>query len=305
MEIYPLLSPIEAKARVALTFPAYQPLLGHETDGNRRVLACGPENQNNPGGLALAVVNIDDPSQGELLSVMVPKAYRLRGIGTSLVASAMHHAAEHGVTNFKCFYSAGIDGAKGLEAIFRRLGWPAPGIRGLSIKYSYEKFDENPPPWARVRPLRPEMELRRWHDLNPEQRDELVASNLEEHWIPDDLNPFDFDLREPFDQATSFVLLVNGKIRAWVLTHALSPKLLRFTNCYVHPSLHSSGRLLNLKVHVVNVMRTLGFSEGICTVSILHPPMYAFMLKYVAPYSLYTRELRECITQLEQPAGAK
>jgi GNAT superfamily N-acetyltransferase len=288
---FPLVPPGQRAGLEAMTFPAYQHLLACRQRDNWTVHAQVAAGKDGPAGLLLAVV---DPAagRGELLSLFVSAARRNNGIGRALLAAAADHWRGLGLREVETTFTTGTPGGDAFERVLAAAGWQAPVLRTVAVKCLHRDMVENPPAWLKLRPLPGHMQVLPWVEITAGQRAELAASQAAEHWIPDELNPFDFERRENPEPGTSVALAVDGCIRGWWMNHRLSPVLLRFTCCYIHPSLQRTGRLFHLTAECIRRMPEHGFTEGIFTVAVSQPFMHAFAKKRIAPHALYCRETK-------------
>ncbi|MGD9478627.1 GNAT family N-acetyltransferase [Shinella sp. G-2] len=78
-----------------------------------------------PVGLALALYR-KDRRQAELLSLAVDKAFRRRGVGTSILQSVEHHLRTDNISEISARFSDAMPGASAFGALTGGAGWNGP-----------------------------------------------------------------------------------------------------------------------------------------------------------------------------------
>jgi GNAT superfamily N-acetyltransferase len=268
------------------TFAALEPLL--QSAGTAGTIAVGLESEDGlmSAGLALGAIHADGGAT--LSSFFVRPAWRGRRLGQVLHAGFVQACRARGVHELAGTYMSGQDATPALEALLARCGWSVPQPSMLVVHASLESIRHAP--WIRAYPLPPGMEIVRWLDVTPSERDALLASDARQPWIAPDLRPFDHETAcEPH---TSLALRHQGEIIGWVINHQVG-EVLRYTCSFMHPRHQRLGRILLLYNEAVARMPAAGFSTGMWTVPMRHAGMVAFARRWMAPHATRFCETRK------------
>jgi GNAT superfamily N-acetyltransferase len=276
-----------------MTFGTYQPLLLAGPSGGRAV-AVGAYHEGKPVALALSEFT-GGAGTAEVLSLFCDPAHRRRGLGTALLAATERELAARGCRRATATWSSGAAGAAAVERILRARGWSPPQARMLLCR-----ADE---PFLRAPFLRPPLfplierglgdaEVFPWVRLSAADRASIARRQAESPWIPDDLRPelYEADL-EPL---TSFGLRVNGDVVGWLLTHRLSPLVVRYTCSFVRRDLAQRGAVLLLYGRAIRDQYAAlpKGTQAIWTVPMWHREMVDFVRQRMAPYLTSLSETR-------------
>lgn len=285
----------DASSFAAFTFPALRHFLntGENAHGGDCIrLAARVAGQQ--AGLLLGAL---DPRgvgerRAELLSVYVAEPFRQLGIATTLIERFASLSAESGARRMFARYTTGKKGTEVMEHIFRKTAWNPPESRMLSVKCSHAAVAASNPLWFRSRVMPKEYQMVKWIEVSEAQRAQLRESQAASPWVPEDLMPFQFEEQGAFEPVTSLALLRDGCLCGWVVTHALSKDVVRYTCSFVDMKLQRQGRLFHILGASVARMPLGGFTYGIWTVPVWHKPMHDFTLRRFGPIAEYVRETR-------------
>lgn len=270
------------------TFPALRPLLDRAGAGH--VVVVGADTVGGqPIGLALGAISTgpDGGRFAELLSLYVQPVARRRRIGAGLLAAFTDICRLQGLDEIRATYMTGQSSTPAVQALLARSGWSLPQPRMLVIQATLESIKAAP--WMKDYPLSEGMQIVRWMDLNEADRAGIRESQGSQHWIPDDLYPFDHEAHcEP---VTSLALKLNGQVVGWVINHRMD-NVLRYTCSFMHRRLQRMGRILLLYNESVARMPQAGLDTGMWTVPIWHAGMAAFARRWMAPYATRFEETR-------------
>lgn len=283
-----------------LTFPAYRHLLSLEPQPRHKQKMYGSTQPIQPLavaavadgaviGLALAELPIEGRGKPELLSVFVRQAVRRQGVGTRLVAEIAEEIAKLDFSVVTAIYMTGKPEIVGLEKIFWKQGWTPPDTRMTVLRLTADDLDKLS--WMHWTRMPKNYETILWTDVRPEDIEGLKASDEEEGWIPPDLRPWQHD-QNGFEPTTSMALKIDGRIVGWVVNHALSDTMVRYTSSYIHPDHWRRCALLRLWRASFLRMPDAGFSVATLTSHARHPQMVAFIRKHVAPVVSFAAETR-------------
>lgn len=306
------LAPAElAEVLSDLTFPAYRHLLNLEPQPRHQQKMHGAMQPIQPLavaavadgaviGLALAELPLDGVGTPELLSVFVRPVVRRQGVGTRLVAEIGEEIAKLDHSLVTAIYMTGKPEIVGLEKIFWKQGWAPPDTRMTVLRLTVEDLDKLS--WMHWTRMPKNYETVLWTDVQPDDIEALKTSDAEEGWIPSDLRPWRHD-QNGFEPTTSMALRIDGTVVGWVVNHALSDTMVRYTSSYIHPDHWRRCALLRLWRTSFLRMPDGGFSTATLTSHARHPQMVAFIRKHVAPVVSFAAETRGTHKDLGSPTA--
>ena len=197
-----------------------------------------------------------------ILSVVVAKPLRRQGLGRLLLAHAEHWAKSHQL--------AGLNLPVPLQSNFRNAlfrltstdhGWTAtPGkvIVGLSVSTAVEALLQRLENVVSRQGLNAAWQMTDFPEQQTEALQERItmaeAGQLASPW-----NPEDEDCQWQPAVKYSRLLLHQGEIVGWLITHFVSPDCLRYAKFWVDPGWEHSGAPLAM---LASVMRSAHFSGG-------------------------------------------
>lgn len=287
---------ISSAALAGMTFPTFRFLLDRATvpEGVEVHRFVAIDSSGEPLGLWLGTREKSDPGADIILrSLFVVPEARNRGLATALMGQAITELAQAGEKRISVNFTDGKPAIEWFEKVLRKSGWSVPEPKMVLIKCDFDQITTERPLWYRGTPLDPGQEIVLWSEVSEAQMEEFLKSQEEEHWVPDDLMPAEYDYLGKLEETTSLALLQNGKIAGWMLTHAISPKILRFTCGYVRPELQRRGRLFSMLRRSIDDMAIKGFKEGIWTSPVSHRAMHRFVVRRMAPHALYCRHTKD------------
>jgi len=291
------LRPESAPALAAMTFPAYRHLMSlarapRQLDmGSKREImpvAVAAYAGGAALGLALAEERDDAPAAAEVLSLFVVPEARGRGIGTALLARLEEEAAKDGAARIEAVYMTGQASQAALERVLAKRGWEEPERRMLTVRMRLE--DVKRADWYGRYRLGPEYEIFPWAELLPEERERLLVTQRETGWIKPDLEPWRFDA-EGFEPVSSVGVRKDGEVVGWVINHAMSDRVVRFTCSFIRRDLGRRGKIV--PAYTESARRAAErFSELTFTVPIQHEGMSGFLTRWCAPFATFSGETR-------------
>jgi GNAT superfamily N-acetyltransferase len=294
-----VLSPPVAPVYYTMTFPAYRHLLTLQVSVRHEEGHHGPKREvqplavaalegDEPVGLALAEIPLDRSDVPQLLSVFVNKEHRLRGIGSLLVQAVEVELKRRGFEQIRAVYMTGKAGADTMQRIFERLEWDAPVTRTVTIQCRIEEWARAP--WLTGFRLNPEYEVFPWTELTDADRQFLVKSQEETHWIPDDLVPWKYD--KVFEPVSSIGIRYRGEVIAWVLNHRISDDTVRFTCSFIRRELGRLGRSFAVFTESIRRLSATHYVYGVFTTPVQHKEMAALVRKWASTSSFFFGETK-------------
>jgi GNAT superfamily N-acetyltransferase len=245
-----LLTPLEAMAASHLTFPSFLHLLARS--GTPEVVAVGAIDGGRPVGLVLAARPAEE-KPAQIASLFVQKPFRGYGLGRALLAAAEEELAQRGCTRVRVEYSTAMPFRAELEGLLRCRGWTEPTPHMLMCradKGAREAPFFHPPLFNRIEQGLAGAEVFPWEELRPTEKEALLAQQHSEYpWFPAYLSPFQ---EEPaLARSISLGLRLAGAVVGWLITHRVTPSVLRYSWGFIHPDLARRGALLLLLRAVV------------------------------------------------------
>ncbi|MEQ8832440.1 MAG: GNAT family N-acetyltransferase [Alphaproteobacteria bacterium] len=234
----------DAKAFAALTYPRFRELLGAgpTADGTgRRVTSIGAILEGRPVGLALLrhrAAGGDAPGETRMLSIMVSRGYRRRGIGWGLMQHAVSAARRAESRKLIAYHSNRTRDREVFEAFLAASGWTPPKLAEFRLGGHADWTERLTKSWdpmmRRLAGLGYAAEP--WDTITDDDR--AVADAL-----VGDRESFNYRTFEPhIDPAISLVLRRHGRLVGWIFGE--SPEVEgyhHYTNGYVIPELQALG----------------------------------------------------------------
>jgi len=269
-----------------MTFPAYQAELNLDAERPSPVLV-GAKINGAAIGLAFAAIS-SCGTRSQLLSMYVERDYRSRGVATALVKQTCMELIARGVETIRATYMTGQPATAAVERIFAKTGWSPPKARMLAVSFTLDSMVGAP--WIdNFRILPTGYSIVPWIDLTSDERSQLRTSQERDHWIAEDLIPFDFESGiEPF---TSLALRYRGEVVGWCLNHIVGD-VLRFTCSYTRRDLARLGRGLLLFSETIKRMPRIGLVTGMWGIPVHHTAFARFALRRMRPYFVFFGETR-------------
>lgn len=296
IEIEPLRADMAAAVQ-SMTFPAYRHLLSlepqprHPEQGDARIVTpFGFVARRGPQLLGLALAERGDTPEGsaELLSVLVHPEHRGQGIATALVESVEREAHRHGLVELKAVYMTGKPSIPAMERVFWKRGFGAPQARTVTLRFTPEEALATP--WFRRVCLGPEFEVFPWRELQPQERQALIASNEKAPWVAPGLEAWRHD--RGFDPVSSLGLRRRGEIVGWVINHVIEAGVVRFTCSYMGYGLGRRGRIMPLYSESLERLRAAGCRYCTFVTPVSYRTMVEFVRRRCAPWASFFGETR-------------
>jgi GNAT superfamily N-acetyltransferase len=275
-----VLHPFNVRQYAGMTFPAYRRVLIRDV-GSARVIACVAKHDGKAVGLAFAE---DVGGLGPTLrSVYADPTHRQCGMATQLLAAVESLSAVHGWKSLRAVFMEGPDNRTDLRRLLARCDWTEPVLRTRVIQIGLEEILHSS--WMqRRRPLPDTFEVFSWTDLSDSEKEILLRDQKEHNWP--DVEVFPFHYGPHFEEKTSFGVRYEGKVVGWVVNHRYDEESLRFTCSYLREDLQKLGRLVELYARSVDQMNhRTEFKQGIMTVPVEYPAMWAFARRHLVPFA--------------------
>ena len=308
IKLRPLTAPV-APEFSAMTFSAYRHLLNlertsrHPVEGDRKQIdpwALGAWLRDEPAGLLLAELPVEDAERADLLSIFVTPSHRRRGIAEALIQETEKRLRRRSRRHLCAVYTTGKPGVAYLERLVARRGWEPPRGRTLSVRFTPESaFASDLLTERRLRVQQRGLEIVPWSEITPEDIDAIRRSDEESSWIAPMLAPWRFD-RHGFDPS-SVAARYRGQIVGWVITHRISLDEVRFTCSFMRKDLSRRGRILPLYSAVLESLKTTPCRYCTFITPFSYPEMVRFIRQRLAPISEFIGETREVRVDLTTP----
>jgi hypothetical protein len=181
-------------------------------------------------------------------------------------------------------------GTPALERVLAKSGWETPVPRMLTARFSLDAARRTD--WYGRYPLTEGFEVFPWGELSREERDALRASQEERAWIKPDLVPWNHDTYG-FEPVSSLGVRYRGELVGWVINHALSPKVVRFTCSFIRRDLGRRGKLVPaFSESIRRLSEKTEYEECSLTVPLIHSGMAGFLRRWCAPLCSFVAETR-------------
>lgn len=288
------LVPSAGPAFAAMTFPAYRHLLSLEKAPRHvGLLPITPFGiaawvGSEPAGLALAEIR-DNSTEGEALSLFVRQGLRGYGIGTRLLEALLAALAARGQTAVTAVYMTGEGTPDALERVLQKCGFSPPESRMLSLRVELE--DLKKADWFGRFEMDPRFEIFAWKDITIAEKEALWRSQKETSWIKKTLEPWRHD-EYGFEPISSVGVRLDGKIVGWLINHAMSDTLVRFTCSFIRRDLGRRGKIVPVFTESIRRLDGSSFRTASFTVPLEHQGMVTFALRRIAPWASYFGETR-------------
>jgi ribosomal protein S18 acetylase RimI-like enzyme len=294
----------EAFAFGEMTFPAYRHLLSLEPAPRHRDMAAttrvtpvavGVYRDGAPAGLALAELP-DGTNEAEVLSLFVAPEHRGEGLGPRLLLALETELRSRGIARVHGVFMTEQPGTPALERVLAKAAWDAPVPRMLTARFSLDAARRTD--WYGRYPLTEGFEVFPWGELPPQERRALRASQEERKWIKPDLVPWNHDAYG-FEPVSSLGVRHRGELVGWVINHALSPALVRFTCSFIRRDLGRRGKLVPVfSESIRRLSERTTYEECTLTVPLIHAGMAGFLRRWCAPRCSFVAETRGVGKQL-------
>lgn len=298
-----------ADACEAMTFPRFRHLLllypapRFPADGDRRnvqavgvVALAGRQ----PVALALAAIPVDARDEAELLSLFVHPQWRGRGIGTGTLQHLEVELARLGVGRVEGTYTTGKPAIPILEHLFEKLGWDAPAVRTISVRFTPEEARRTP--WYARNLLPKGSEVFAWRDLTPAEITELKSSNAAAPWIAPGLEPWSH-AQFGYEPDTSVGLRYRGRVVGWVINHRIWNDTVRFTCSFMRADLARRAAILPLYTEAIERADRAGFRFCTFITPMTYRPMVDFVVHRCAAFISFVGQTRGVAKRLAPPAA--
>jgi GNAT superfamily N-acetyltransferase len=267
------------------TYPIFRAKLLNFLPGGA-IIAIGVHSNTAPMGLALA--EIRENGQAEVLSIYIEAEYRKQGIGTQLMKQLLEALYLRQCRCVRLVYSTGQLTKEALEKLLQKLNWNNSTARMLICKADIRKI----PPWLKQPYSLPEnMQIILWNEVTQHER-ELLRDGTKNPWIPSGLNPLDYE--QNYENLNSLGLRHQDNLVGWFITHRFSFDTIRYTCSYIKPSLQLRGHILPLYAEAIRRQLTQpNLYKVMWTVPMSYPSMIQFVKRRLSSYMLSIEESRE------------
>jgi GNAT superfamily N-acetyltransferase len=299
-----ILSPAEAPAFAGMTFPSHAAALLRGV-GTGRALAVGAYEDGRPAALALARATARKRGalpEAELLSLLVERAHRGRGLGGHLLRTLERALAGRGVGQLRTVWSDGLEGAAPFRAVLARAGWSEPRRRmytlrmhvptaiGEAMRREYARFADP------VRCLPRGYAISSWEGLPPEDEAFIRRMAGQPGWHEHRADPL--RERRTLDPAQSLLLRLRGRaaggkgggaesgIVGWITRHRTAPDTLRITDVFLREDLRRAGGVaMALTTHAILRQRKLGPERLTLGIEAANEPLIRLVRRRIGPVS--------------------
>jgi GNAT superfamily N-acetyltransferase len=289
---------------LALTFPAYwRHLERREPD----VIALGARVDGLAVGLALGRMVGETVEAGgqtaQLLSLMVARPFRCRGIGTGLVKALEAQLAARGIVGVFAYHSSRLPACAAFEGLLASERWLGPKMTELRLTGQCGLMIEAVANWPTVRNRLEHREnylFTPWREVGGEADaaaiDRLVRQPPcaraplihPEKW------------RDLYDPAVSIAVRRAGRLVGWVAAHLVAPaapssgrgKPQLYYVSYLDEALQKTGILVSAYLNAFRLQEAAHGPESLAHYTAVERAMVAITRRRFAPIATWVDEIR-------------
>lgn len=217
-------------------------LLGQDPDGMAKTLmiAMGATYQGKPVGLIVASYPQTPYRNVIIRYLFVDPQHRNQHLGRQLLNSLEQEARQLGGNVFTFVYQLEDPSTPALKKIFKACNWDDNLPYLIRCYYHVPTFHI---PWAleNAHHYPSGYEEFHWTKLTDQERRDIL-SQQHNNYFDSAISPFkDETILEPMN---SLGLHYQGRVVGWMITHRLTPDLIRYSTLYVDPSLKHHGLIM-------------------------------------------------------------
>jgi GNAT superfamily N-acetyltransferase len=257
-----------------------------------------------PVGLVLLWQSPESPAETRLLSVMVHRLYRGKGVASELMARAESAAISQGATSLATSYSSRLPRRLDFERLLARCGWSSPEVSEMrtagyaaAVAAEMDRLETSHRPY-----LPPDAVIGPWSSVTENERAEIDAL-VAEITFSAFLGP---SLHEKIAHPDlSLVLRHKGRIAGWVFGERRSDDFCHYNCGYVVPQLRRRGGLIALIREVCRKQAALFGPQSVAQLSTTPktPGMPRFMRERFAACALWYDEMWRSTKELLPVSG--
>lgn len=233
----------QIKAFQALTKPEFYPCLYSKNPHgipHTKIVAIASIIDGKPAGLILATI-YSKLHIAEVDSFFVSEAFRDHHIGTELLRELDKELEKEGCYLVTYVYPAEDPLTPTLEHVLQNTGWATSSLFTIKCLFDCRLFN---PPWFQKEYLLPVgFEIFQWQDLTAQERKVLMRRE-DQGSIHQSVSPFIEE--ERIEYVNSIGLRYKNDVVGWMITHRMSPDLMRYTSLYIERSLQLQGPAIYL-----------------------------------------------------------
>lgn len=226
-------------------------------------------------GAAVAEVQLGNTS-AELLSLLVVKEHRGRGVAKTLLSAMERSLAEAGCKKLEIQYRTDWTSLAVIEHLLEGRDWETPQDKTVVFKIDIQ--DLAGAPWleqSETFEFPPGFTIFPWVELTLGERNEIMKRQEAQPWFPPEVTPFqEEDILEPL---TSLGLRYEGQVVGWMITHRTGPDIIQYTSLFVSPELLRKGLARALMAESMKLQITAGVPDLVWMVDVRNEPMMKFI----------------------------
>jgi uncharacterized protein (TIGR03032 family) len=226
------LTPATLAPYAALTYPSLAP--GSAALQGVRGELLGVSAMANGVMVGLVVAEWKEATTAAVISLMVERSWRQRGIGTRLLQHLMAFLAEEGIVALSIRYQALCDQAAPLDRILMRLGWPTPQQEFLLLEGQAEQLAALP--WPERCPLPAGYSLVSWQPNHGPATAQLGAPPALQAAIHS----------TAIEDSASLALLARDVLVGWLIVDRTDRAAVRYSSLFVAQGHRGRGQALHL-----------------------------------------------------------
>jgi GNAT superfamily N-acetyltransferase len=274
---YIVLDNLNAPTYKHLTYPWLQERLNKLLPSNLTNIAIGVLIQGQPVGLVLAEYSINQ-NQANILSLIVAKEHRQRGLGTALLIQIEEILKGYGCQQLNLLYTLNL-ATPILERMLKQQNW-TPGSF-YSLQCLTKRATINQAPFLHGYTLPPKFTIFPWVELTAQERAKIEQRDEGLNYA-DELSPFKEDQVEAL---SSVGLRYREEVVGWSIVQRVMPNCVTYKALYVKPEFRSLAIGVYLLAASINLQLTDDkVTEAMFIVLTENLAMMRFVNRRLAPY---------------------
>jgi GNAT superfamily N-acetyltransferase len=277
MYTYIVLDNINAPTYKHLTYFWLQERLNKLLPSELTNIAIGVVIQGQPVGLVLAEYSINQ-NQANILSLIVAKEHRQRGLGSALLMQIEEILKGYGCQQLNLLYDLNLT-TPILERMLKQQNWTPGSFYSLQCVANRKTITQAP--FLSRYTLPKKFTIFPWVELTAQERAKIEQRDDGLNY-PDELSPFKEDQIEAL---SSVGLRYEGEVVGWSIFQRLTPNFVIYKPLFVKPELRSIG--LGIHLFVASANRQLTDEKVTDAMFIIltgNTLMVRFVKRHIIPY---------------------
>ena len=274
---YIVLDNLTAPTYKHLTYPWLQERLDKLLPSDLTNIALGVVLQGQPVGLVLAEYSINQ-NQANILSLIVAKEHRQRGLGTALLIQIEEILKGYGCQQLNLLYTLNL-ATPILERMLKQQNWTPASF--YSLQCLTNRATINQAPFLHGYTLPKKFTIFPWAELTAQERAKIEQRDEGLNY-PEELSPFKED---QIEVVSSVGLRYREEVVGWSIVQRVMPNCVTYKALFVKPEFRSLAIGVYLLAASINLQLTDDkVTEAMFIVLTENTRMVRFVNRRLAPY---------------------